>query len=450
MLQTAGADTDPGRCDEVWASTQRNSALTMSNLPSSEDARLQRGADQEPEVIVDERATIYVQDEPARRDEERLLSEVGVDPEDPVLDAAIRELEAGASHDLPFGTPGPPLGRRPPMMTGAAVTIGVLAVLLLAWGAYLVADVLVVVLIAGFLATGLDPAVRWIERHTPAPRGAAVAVVVLTVATLLAIFAVFGVPGLVTQANELRQDAPRYAEELRSAHPVLADLDQRLGWVALVKRGASDSAMTPARDGLINLARGVVHAFIAAVTCIVLTIYFLARFASLKRTAYRLIPRSRRARAGLLIDEILERIGGYVLGNLLTSAVAGVASYIVLQALGVPHALPLALFVAMTDLIPLVGAPLGAAMSSAVALTVSMPTGLIALGFFFVYQQFENVILVPHVMRRTVNVSPVATIVAILIGAALLGVLGALLAVPVAAAVQLIATAVWVPRQEAL
>ena len=423
--------------------------MTMSNLSSSHRGR-PRPEDTDPALIVDERAAIYVQDEPARRDEEQLLSEVGVDPEDPELDAAIRELEAGASDDLPFGTPGPPMGRRAPMMAGAAVTVGVLGVLLLAWGAYLVADVLVVVLIAGFLATGLDPAVRWIERHTPAPRGIAVAVVVLTVATLLAMFAVFGVPGLVSQANELRQDAPQYAEQLRDAHPALADLDQRMGWVALVKRGASDSAMTPARDGLINLARGVLHAVIATVTCMVLTIYFLARFASLKRTAYRLIPRSRRARAGLLIDEILERIGGYVLGNLVTSLVAGIAAYIVLQALGVPHALPLALFVALTDLIPLVGAPLGAALSSAVALTVSMPAGLIALGFFFVYQQFENVILVPHVMRRTVNVSPVATIVAILIGAALLGVLGALLAVPVAAAIQLIASAVWVPRQEAL
>jgi predicted PurR-regulated permease PerM len=424
--------------------------VTMSNLSSSQDTRSQPEDDQHGEVVVDERAAIYVEDEPARRDEERLLSEVGVDPEDPELDAAIRALEAGASDDLPFGTPGPPMGRRAPMMTGAAVTVGVLAVLLLAWGAYIVADVLVVVLVAGFLATGLDPAVRWIQERTGAPRGAAVAVVVLTLATLLATFGVFGVPGLVTQANELRQDAPQYAEQLRDAYPVLADLDQRMHWVDLVKRGASDSAMTPARDGLLNLARGVLHAVIATITCIVLTIYFLARFPSLKRSGYRLIPRSRRARAGLLIDEILERIGGYVLGNLVTSAVAGIASYVVLQALGVPHALPLALFVALTDMIPLIGASLGAALSSAVALTVSVPAGLIALAFFFVYQQFENIILVPHVMRRTVNVSPVGTIVAILIGAALLGVLGAMLAVPVAAAVQLIATAVWVPRQEAL
>jgi predicted PurR-regulated permease PerM len=422
----------------------------MSNPPSSQRTRSQPEHDQNGEVIVDERAAIYVEDEPARRDEERLLSEVGVDPEDPELDAAIRELEAGASDDLPFGTPGPPLSRRAPMMTGAAVTVGVLAVLLLAWGAYIVADVLVVVLVAAFLATGLDPAVRWIQGRTRAPRGAAVAVVVLSLATLLATFGVFGVPGLVAQANELRQDAPRYAEQLRDAHPVLADLDQRMHWVDLVRRGASDSAMTPARDGLLNLARGVLHAVVATITCIVLTIYFLARFPSLKRTGYRLIPRSRRARAGLLIDEILERIGGYVLGNLVTSAVAGIAAYIVLQSLGVPHALPLALFVALTDMIPLIGASMGAALSTAVALTVSLPAGLIALGFFFVYQQFENIILVPHVMRRTVDVSPVATIVAILFGAALLGVLGAMLAVPVAAAVQLIATAVWVPRQESL
>jgi predicted PurR-regulated permease PerM len=421
----------------------------MSNLSSSQPAPT-RPTDMD--AAEDQRATVYVEDEPARRDEERLLTEVGVDPEDPELDAAIRELEAGASDDLPFGIPSPPRGRRAPMMTGAAVTVGVLGVLLLAWGAYIVVDVLVVVLVAGFLATGLDPAVCWIQRRTRAPRGAAVTVVVLIAAVLLGLFAVFGIPGLVAQANELRQDAPAYAEQLRGAHPVLADLDQRVGWVTLVKRATSESAITPAGDasGLMDLARGVLEAMVATITCIVLTIYFLARLPSIKRTGYRLIPRSRRARAGLLIDEILERIGGYVLGNLVTSAVAGVAAYVVLRALNVPHALPLALFVALTDLIPLIGAPLGAALSSAVALTVSVPAGAIALGFFVVYQQFENIILVPHVMRRTVNVSPVATIVAILIGAAMLGVLGALLAVPVAAAVQLVASAVWVPRQEAL
>lgn len=390
-------------------------------------------------------------DDAERRHEAVLLHEAGVDPEDPALDTAIRELEVGATDDLPFGSPGAPLGRRASMVHAASLTVGVLAVLALAWALYLVAEILVVVLVAAFLATGLDPAVRWIEARAGTRRGAAVAAVVLTLAFLLGLFAVFGVPSLVTQANQLREDAPGYARQLRDTQPVLADLDERMGWVKLVERATSDKAMASPRNrrGLINLAAGLAEAVIATLTCVTLTVYFLARFPSLKRTAYQLIPRSRRARTSLLIDEILARIGGYVLANLATSAVAGVAAYIALRALGVPHALALALFVALTDLIPLVGAAIGAALSTAVALTVSVATGAAALVFFLIYQQFENFLLVPHVMKRTVNVSPVATIVAILIGAALLGVLGALLAVPVAAAIQLVAAHVWVPRQEA-
>ena len=397
------------------------------------------------------RAIAYVADEPERRSEEQLLNDLGVDPEDPELDTALRELEAGVTDDLPFGTPGPPTSARSPFFTAVVAALGVLLVAALAVAAYVASDIIVVVVIAGFLATGLDPAVRWIEKHGRVPRGVAVAGVVGVAGLLLAAFAVFGAPALVTQANELRQDAPRYAEQLRNSNPALADLDRRVGWVALVRDVTADRQMQgpQAREGLMDLAVNVIAGGIAALTCITLTIYFLARFQSLKRTAYRLVPRSRRARATLLIDEILARIGGYVLGNIATSAVAGLTAYVALKIAGVPHALALAIFVGLTDMIPLVGATLGAALCAAVAFTVSVTTGVAMLAFFFLYQQFENLVLIPRVMHRTVEVSPVATIVAILIGAALLGVLGALLAVPVAAAIQLIATHVWAPRQEA-
>src|SRR5690606_28163472 len=137
--------------------------------------------------------------------------------------------------------------------------------------------------------------------------------------------------------------------------------------------------------------------------------------------AYQIVPRSRRARVTLLADDMLDRIGWYVLGNIATSAIAGITAGIVLAVLGVPYAAALGLFVGLTDLIPLVGATIGAVVSCLVALTVGPGTALLAVAFFVIYQQIENFVLVPRVMRHAVDVSPAATIVAVLIGGALLG-----------------------------
>ena len=151
---------------------------------------------------------------------------------------------------------------------------------------------------------------------------------------------------------------------------------------------------------------------------------------------------------GLLTDEILNRVGGYVLGNLFTSFIAGLATFLWLLAWGVPYPVALGLFVAITDLIPLIGATLGAIGVTLVALFSGVPTGLATFAFYVAYQQFENYVLQPRVMKRAVDVAPVVTIVAALLGAALLGILGALIAVPIAAGVQLLLTEVAFPRQD--
>jgi predicted PurR-regulated permease PerM len=180
----------------------------------------------------------------------------------------------------------------------------------------------------------------------------------------------------------------------------------------------------------------------------ILTIYFLANMPAIKRTLYRMVPRSRRARVGLLSDEILNRVGGYVLGNLATSFVAGVATLIWLEAFSIPYAVALALFVAIADLIPLIGATIGAIAVTGVALFQGVPIGIATFAYYMAYQQFENYVLQPRVMKRTVDVAPVVTIVAALLGAALLGILGALIAVPIAAGIQLLITEVAIPRQD--
>jgi predicted PurR-regulated permease PerM len=385
--------------------------------------------------------------------ERQLLEEHGVDPDDPRLDQAIRELEAGATTEQPFGSPAAPRSTRTPFRIALQASTGVIVVAALAFIVYAVRDILVLVVVAMFLATGLNPAVEWLRRHR-VPSAVALFTVTVVVLGVVAVTVLAAAPPLVRQGNELREQLPEYARQVVSGSATLRSLDERVGLVQRIEdvtSGNSDVLLDGRQSQIVvGVAMGVAHGVFAVLTVLVLTLYFLANFRSIKRAAYLLVPRSRRARVTLLSDGILDRIGRYVLGNLVTSVVAGVTAGLFLWAMDVPYAAALGLLVALTDLIPLVGATIGAIICTAVALTVAVSTGVISVIFFIVYQQFENFILVPRVMREAVDVSPAGTIVAVLIGAALLGVVGALLAVPLAAAMQLLATEVIVPRQEAL
>jgi predicted PurR-regulated permease PerM len=353
----------------------------------------------------------------------------------------------------PYGRPGDPILRRSPVWTAMQAAFGVLVVAALAWTVYLVRDVVLILLVALFLATGLSPAVEYLRRHgfgsVLAPTVVIIGVLGVIIGTIVA-----GLPPLVSQADALRERIPDYLREAVERNAALRDIDARVGLIERVEDVTDEQVGTSVLqeqppERVLGLAMGVAKGVFGVVTALVLMLYFLGSYRGLKRAAYVLVPRSRRARVTLLTDEILDRIGQYVLGNLATSGIAGLTAALVLWLLDVPYPIALGLFVALMDVVPLVGATIGAVVSSAMAFTVSAGTGLAAIGFFIVYQQFENFVLVPRVMRSAVDVSPAATIVAILIGGALLGVVGALLAVPTAAAIQLVCTEVILPRQEA-
>lgn len=388
----------------------------------------------------------------AAEQERRLLEEHGVDVDDPRLDQAVRELEAGATTAHPYGSPGTPVSKRSPFRVALQASAGVVVAVALALLVYAVRDILILIFVAMFLATGLNPAAEWLRRHG-LPSALATLTVAAGVLGIVAVTVLVAAPPLVRQANELREQLPQYVRQVVSDSATLRDLDQRVGLTKRVEDIATGAGTDALGDqeprAVLGVATVVAQGVVAVVTVLVLTLYFLANFRGIKRVTYRLVPRSRRARVTLLTDEILDRVGRYVLGNLATSAVAGVSSGLFLWALGVPHAGALGLFVGLTDFIPLVGATIGAVVSSAVAFTVSLTTGLVVVGWCVLYQQFENFVLVPRVMRHAVDVSPAATIVAVLLGATLMGVIGALLAVPLAAAVQLVVTEVVMPRQEA-
>ena len=184
--------------------------------------------------------------------------------------------------------------------------------------------------------------------------------------------------------------------------------------------------------------------FILAV--LVLSIYFLIGLPRIKVFAYQLVPHSRRPRVILIGDAILAKVGGYVLGNFITSVIAGLGTFFWLLAWGVPYPILLAMFVAFLDLIPVIGSTVGGAVVSLVALTVSLPVAVATLAFYIVYRLAEDYLIVPRVMGRTVQVPAIVSLIAVLIGGVLLGIVGALVAIPVAAAIRLLLQEVAIRR----
>jgi predicted PurR-regulated permease PerM len=180
----------------------------------------------------------------------------------------------------------------------------------------------------------------------------------------------------------------------------------------------------------------------------VLSIYFLAGLPRIKVFAYRLVPHSRRPRTILIGDEILAKVGGYVLGNVLTSVIAGAGTYFWMLAFGIPYPLLLGMFVAILDLIPVIGSYVGGAVVTLVALTVSLPVAIATLAFYIIYKLAEDYLIVPRIMGRTVQVPAIVSLVAVLIGGVLLGIIGALVAIPVAAAIRLLLNEILIRRQD--
>lgn len=187
-----------------------------------------------------------------------------------------------------------------------------------------------------------------------------------------------------------------------------------------------------------NAGERVFNIVSGTVIVAVLTGYFMANFIQVRAAFYRLFPRSRRPRAILIGDEIFAKVGGYILGNLLISLITAVLTFVWLVAFGVPYALLLAVLVAVLDLIPVVGSTVAGAIVALVALTVSVPVTVATIAFFIALRLVEDYILVPRIIGRTVRVPAVVTVVSVLLGGALFGVIGAVLAIPVAAALLLI------------
>lgn len=340
------------------------------------------------------------------------------------------------------------LGTRTAYRVGFLLALGAFTAYALVSALLLVKSVLILLVISAFLAVGLNPTVEYLLRRG-LPRSRAVATVLLTVVLGFVGFLFAIVPPIVDQTSQFVDKAPEYVDTLLENRTV-RDLDDRFH----VLQKAKDALQSPdlagnVFGGVLGVGKVVFSAVFSTITVLTLTLYMMSSLPGLKTAAYRLAPASRRERVAFLADDILGRMGGYVAGALSIALCAGLSSFLLLLAADVPYPIALALVVAVTDLVPLIGATLGAIVVSSVAFAHDVRTGVIVAIFYLIYQQVENYVLYPRIMKRSVDVSPLATIVAVLIGGSLMGVLGALLAIPLAAAVQLVMVEVVLPRQEA-
>ncbi|MGH3157296.1 MAG: AI-2E family transporter, partial [Streptosporangiaceae bacterium] len=277
-------------------------------------------------------------------------------PDDKVQEAV--EVAAKVAEETGgLGRPGRPLDRRSPFFigmmaaAGVAVTYGVVELLIRARG------VLVLIGLALFVAAGLDPAVSWLTRHR-LPRWTAVVVVLVAVLGVGAVFLAAAVPPLTSQATLLAHHVPQYLHALRDPHSELGRLNNRYHIEARLQKLLT-SRGTSIVGGVLGAGEVVLSAATSLLVVVVLTVYFLAGLPRLKLFLYRLAPHSRRARVILLGDEIFTKVGGFVLGNVVTSVIAGLGTYVWMLAFGIPYPLLLALFVALMDLIPVIGSTIG-------------------------------------------------------------------------------------------
>jgi predicted PurR-regulated permease PerM len=274
-----------------------------------------------------------------------------------------------------------------------------------------------------------------------------VLLVLLGVLAALALAGFAVVPLFVEQITNLVQAAPGLLQDtLRN--PQVNALNEKYQVVSRAQEFVSSGGLVQrVFGGLLGAAGALLGAVFSGFTLLILALYFLVALPAIRTSIVRLSPASRRDRAGYLTDQIFLRISSYISGTFVVALIAGVTSYIFLLIVGLGEfALALAVLVAVLDIIPLIGATLGAVVVVIIGFTQSVTIGIACLVFYAIYQQFENYVVQPRVFKKAVDVPGAMVVIAALLGGALLGITGALLAVPVAAVLLLILREVAQPR----
>jgi predicted PurR-regulated permease PerM len=355
------------------------------------------------------------------------------------------QREARVSDEKEFGRLGPRFDHSSPFFIGFTPTVGVICALTLAYLVLAAGQILILLGLAFFLAVGLDPAVRWLYKRG-LPRWLAVMLVLLVVIGTLVAFFATAIPVIVTQATHLANALPHYLRSLQSRSSELGHFNRQYHIVARLQKILKGGSVL-SFGSVLGVGEAVLGFVTSVVVVAIVSVYLLLDLPRVKRGIYTLVPKSRRARVVLIGEAIFDRVGGYVLGNLLTSGIAGVLTWAWAAIFGIPYALLLGLLVAILDLIPIIGSTIGGVIVSLIALSVSLPIAIATAAFYITYRFLEDYLLTPRIMVRTVAVpAGLVTVVATVVGAAILGIMGAVVAIPAAAAVKLLLEEIAKPR----
>ncbi len=336
-----------------------------------------------------------------------------------------------------------------PFAIGFFGAIGVLVALALASAVMQVQGILILAVMALFLALGLSPAVDSLNRRR-VPRGLAVFVVTLAALGVIALGVTALVPILSEQTQSLARNLPGLLNNLRD-NPQIAQWDEDFGIIDRVRAFlTSGTLIQNLFGGIWGAGRILANAVFSLIMITVLTIYFLASLPSIKEIIYRLAPASRRPRMRYLADEIFSGVSGYITGMFLIVTVASVASFIFMNIAGLgEYSLALAFVVALFCFIPIIGSSLAMIAVAIVGFATSPTIGIVTIIYFVIYQQFDAYVLYPNILKRTVKVPGALVILSAIIGGTLLGIIGAVIAIPTTAALLLLYREVVQPRLDA-
>jgi predicted PurR-regulated permease PerM len=342
---------------------------------------------------------------------------------------------------------------------GLVGTLGVGVGLLILFSISSLSTIIAYIGAALFLALGLDPAISWLERRG-LPRWAAILIVMTGVGLIVAALVLAVVPIIVDQVSQLVEEIPRivarvnsqdWLEGLQAQFPqVPVDEISQQVTTAITDFFTNPEKLSELAGGVLQVAIAIGTGLFAIVIVFILTLYFAASLNSMKRATYQLVPASKRERFADLTEQITQSVGRYVLGQASLAACNGVASFIFLSIIGAPFPAVLAFLAFLFSLVPLVGTITGSVIIVLVCLIPGLGsplTALVAAIYYLIYMQVEAYFLSPHIMNRAVKVPGALVVIAALAGGALLGILGALIAIPVAASILLIIKQVVIPRQ---
>ena len=350
---------------------------------------------------------------------------------------------------IDFGVSGLPINKTQPFYFGFVATLGVLSAIVLLRALESVSQIFVLILVSLFLATGLNPAVEALRKRNLS-RGSAVAVIFSSVILFVVFFAFVVVPPVVSQGTNLIQNAPELLDNLMK-NSTINSLNDQFGIIDTLQSRlnsvTSDGTLLISTfGGVIGVGQSILSGFFTALTILVLTLYFITSLPQATSLGLSLVPASRRDRVGKLTNAVIERIGIFVGSQILIAAMAGVFIVLLSTVLSLPSPIAIGMIVFVVALIPLIGHFIGAGVVTLIALTQSPLIGLVAFVTYVLYVQIENYVVTPRIMKRTLSVPGAVTIISALIGSSLLGLVGGLLAVPVAASIILILDEVVIPR----